>query len=149
MVTVDPVRLLDTRPDGTTIDGQHQATGKIPAGHTTRIQITNRANIPTGTTGVEVNLTAIDNQARGYATIHPCTTTPPTTSTINYTPGINIANATTVALDPTGHLCIYSHTTTHYALDILAYLPANTDDHATDHRTADGDVARRRGLRHR
>jgi hypothetical protein len=41
---------------------------------------------------------------------------------LNYTPGVNIANATTVALNSAGEVCVFSNVTAHYALDVLAYV---------------------------
>ena len=127
LVTVEPARFLDTRPTGSTIDNTFIAAGKIPGDTFTRIQITDRGNIPTDAVGIEVNITAIQNEGRGFATLYPCTPEPPTASTLNYTPGINIANATTVALNTTGEICLYTSTTAHYALDVLAYIPAGSD----------------------
>ena len=46
---------------------------------------------------------------------------------MNYTPGVNIANATTVALNANGEVCVFSNVTAHYALDVLAYVPAGSD----------------------
>ena len=127
VVTVEPGRFLDTRANGFTIDDQFLATDKITGDTSTRIQIAGRGDIPTSAVGVEVNITAIQNEGRGYATLYPCTTNVPTASTLNYTPGINIANATTVALDPNGAICIYTNTTAHYTLDVVAYIPAESD----------------------
>ena len=87
--TVVPARLLDTRPNVETTDGKFQAAGKVQAGTTTNIQITGRGNVPTGAVGAELNLTAIQTEERGFATLYPCTDTPPTASTLNYMPGVN------------------------------------------------------------
>ncbi len=127
VATVEPGRLLDTRTDGSTIDGQFLGAGKLPAGQTIKVQIAGRGGVADDAVGVEVNITAIQNEGRGFATLYPCTPTPPTASTLNYTPGINIANATTVALNTAGEICLYTNTTAHYALDVLAYIPAESD----------------------
>ena len=123
IVTVEPGRFLDTRTvNGFTIDDQFLAADKITGGTFTKIKIAGRGDIPTTAVGVHVNLTAIQNEGRGFATLYPCTPTPPTASTLNYTPGINIANATTIALDTNGDVCIFTSTTAHFALDITAYI---------------------------
>ena len=122
--TVEPGRLLDTRTDGSTIDDQFQGAGKVQADTFTRIQIAGRGGVADDAVGVEVNITAIQNEGRGFATLYPCTPDIPTASTLNYTPGINIANATTVALNTAGEICLYTNTTAHYALDIVAHIAA-------------------------
>ena len=86
------------------------------------MQIAGRGNVPADAVGVELNITAIQNEGRGFATLYPCTATPPTASTLNYMPGVNIANATTVALNSSGEVCVYTSTTSHYALDVVAHI---------------------------
>ena len=108
MGTVVPARLLDTRPDGETVDGEFEAAGKVQAGTFTKVQIAGRGNVPADAVGVELNITSIQNEGRGFATLYPCTATPPTASTLNYTPGVNIANATTVALNSSGEVCVFT-----------------------------------------
>lgn len=124
VVTVEPARLLDTRSNGETVDGQFVAAGKLGAGQFTRVKIAGRAGVAADAVGVELNITAIQNEGRGFATLYPCTSTPPTASSLNYTPGVNIANATTVVLNSNGEVCIFTSSTAHYALDVLAYISA-------------------------
>ena len=127
VVTVDPARLLDTRGNGETVDGEFVGAGKVQAGTLTRVQIAGRGGVPADAVGVELNITGIQNEGRGFATLYPCSATRPTASTLNYTPGVNIANATTVALNSAGEVCLYSSSTAHYALDVVAYVPAGSD----------------------
>ncbi|MFT6293663.1 MAG: hypothetical protein ACJAR2_004294 [Ilumatobacter sp.] len=67
-------------------------------------------------------MTAMRNEGRGFATLYPCTATPPSAS--NYTPGVNIANATTVALDSNDDVCIFASSTANAALGALAHISA-------------------------
>ncbi len=127
LVTVEPARLLDTRPTGSTVDGQFLGAGKLVGGQFTKVKIAGRGGVAADAVGVELNITAIQNEGRGFATLYPCTATPPTASSLNYTPGVNIANATTVALNANGEVCVFSNVTAHYALDVLAYVPAGSD----------------------
>ncbi len=110
--------------DGETVDGKFEGAGKVQAGTFTKVQIAGRGEVPADAVGVELNITAIQNEGRGFATLYPCTATRPTASTLNYTPGVNIANATTVALNADGEVCVYTSTTAHYALDVVAYVSA-------------------------
>ena len=126
VATVVPGRVLDTRTTGSTVDGTFVGAGKLRAGEIIKVKVAGRAGVATDAVGIEVNITAIQNEGRGFATLYPCTPDVPTASTLNYTPGINIANATTVALNTNGEVCIYTNTTAHYALDVLAYIPAGS-----------------------
>ena len=119
--------LVGYSSDGETVDGEFEAAGKVRAGEFIKVQIAGRGNVPADAVGVELNITAIQNEGRGFATLYPCTATPPTASTLNYMPGVNIANATTVALNSSGEVCVYTSTTSHYALDVVAFIPAGSD----------------------
>ena len=96
--TVVPARLLDTRSKGETVDGRSKVP-ESPGRNVHEGADRRRGEVPADAVGVELNITAIQNEGRGFATLYPCTATPPTASTLNYTPGVNIANATTVALN--------------------------------------------------
>ena len=121
-----PARLLDTRtgPTETTTDGQYQGIGPRPAGTTTEITIAGRGGVPTDATAVMLNVTAITPTGPGYLTIHPCTTTPPLASNLNYRTGDIIPNAVLAKLTPTGTICITTSATTHIAIDVNGYIPA-------------------------
>ncbi len=117
--TIEPARLLETRvgPTETTIDGQFQGTGPVPAGTHIEVQIAGRADIPTTATSAILNVTITQPQAPGFATIYPCTTTPPNASNLNYSPNQTIPNAAIAKLSPTGTICIYTLATTHIIID--------------------------------
>ncbi len=127
VVTVEPGRLLDTRSNGSTVDGQFLGAGKLQGGQFTKVKIAGRGGVAADAVGVELNITAIQNEGRGFATLYPCTATPPTASSLNYTPGVNIANATTIALNSAGEVCVFSNVTAHYAFDVVAYVPSGSD----------------------
>lgn len=138
IVLIEPVRLLDTRPNGETIDSASEATGPVTPGSTLRISIAGRAGIPSDSSSVEVNLAAINAAASGYATLHGCEAEPPLASTINFTPDANISNATMVGLSPDGELCITASTTVDFALDAVAFaLPGSDLTTITPARLAD------------
>jgi hypothetical protein len=83
IATIEPVHLLDTRSNGETIDTQSQATGRLDASAIITIQIAGRANIPDDAAGVMLNLAAIDPDGNGFATLYPCTTTPPLAASLD------------------------------------------------------------------
>jgi hypothetical protein len=101
-----PVRILDTR-DGTDIGlpgpfasptGQKlQVTGSIPT--TTGTQIV----VPEGSTGVLLNVTAINATNKGFVSVRPGDASgTPTTSSLNFEAGVTTPNAVTVALPTSG-----------------------------------------------
>ena len=116
--------MLDTRPAGETVDDLFEADGKLAAGGVSKVTVAGRGNVPADAIGVELNLTAIAAELAGFATLYPCNATPPTASSLNFQAKVNIANATTVALNDSGEVCIYTSATAHYALDIVAYIAA-------------------------
>jgi hypothetical protein len=61
-------------------------------------------------------------RGRGYVTLFPCSTEVPNASTLNFVPGINSANATTVPLTASGEVCIFTSTSTHLLLDVAGYV---------------------------
>ncbi len=70
-----------------------------------------------------VNLTIASLSGPGFATNYPCSAEPPTASSINYGPGVFIANAVTAQLDATGNVCIFTLAATDIIVDVNAYLP--------------------------
>lgn len=105
-VLIDPVRILDTRdPINVGLDGPFvspvsqklQVTGSVPT--------TNGAQtvVPTGTTGVLLNVTATGTAASGFISIRPGNATgAPATSSLNVTAGVTVPNAVLVALPTSG-----------------------------------------------
>ena len=124
---VTPTRLLDTRVQGTTTDGLHANAGPTAANVPIEIQITGRANVPVDATGVHINLTAVNPESSGFATVYPCTDSPPVASTLNFSNGTNTANATLTQLSPTGTVCVVTNTPAHLIVDISAHIPPGNE----------------------
>jgi hypothetical protein len=106
MVMIDPVRILDTRdPVNVGLDGPFvsaisqklQVAGSVPttAGPQTVV--------PTGATGVLLNVTAVGATANGFISIRPGDAAgSPATSSLNVTAGVTVPNAVQVALPLAG-----------------------------------------------
>jgi alpha-tubulin suppressor-like RCC1 family protein len=122
---VEPARYWDTRPEQT-FDGEFRATGRMAGGSTFAIQIAGRGSVPSGSAGVVANLTVIFADGPGFATLFPCTPTPPQASHLNYYPGQVLANNAIVPLDPTGKVCVYTLGGADFALDVNGYVPAGS-----------------------
>jgi len=106
IVMSDPVRILDTRdpvnvglpgPFVSPIAQKLQVTGSIPTSTGTQ------SVVPTGATGVLLNVTAVGASADGFISIRPGDATgAPATSSLNVTAGVTVPNAVQVALPTTG-----------------------------------------------
>ena len=123
-VSLDPKRLMDTRPIGSTVDGQNAAQGQRSAGSITELQITGRADIPTDASAVVLNVTAVTPAAGGWITVYPCGSAPPNASNLNFTTGVTIPNAVIVKIGNAGRVCFYTSATTHLIVDVGGYYPS-------------------------
>ncbi|MEQ1703182.1 MAG: hypothetical protein ABMA25_24010, partial [Ilumatobacteraceae bacterium] len=127
---VQPARVLDTRTTGTTVDHLSERQGLRPAGTTTQVQISGRAQVPLGAAAVIVNVTVTNAQANGYLTAYPCDAPLPLASSLNYVAGQVVANEVIVRLPtlaaPLGSLCIYNSSATNIIADVVGSLPGGT-----------------------
>lgn len=69
---VAPVRLFDSRPGASTIDGIDAGSGLRPAGSTTDIAVSGRGAITAVSSAVVLNVTAVSPAADGYLAVWPC-----------------------------------------------------------------------------
>jgi len=81
--------------------------------------------VPVGATAIVANLTAVDPTGRGFVSIRPGDAGGvPSTSSLNVTAGLTVANSVTVQLDDEGRVDLFYHragATTHLLLDIVGY----------------------------
>ena len=78
-----------------------------------------------GVTGAIVNLTVTEPTAPGFLTVYPGPCNPanrPNASTINYVPGLTIANLAAVAVGADGTVCVYSSAPTKFIVDVAGWL---------------------------
>ena len=108
LTSVNPARLIDTRPGTRTIDNQYSATGAVAAGSTTMLRVTGRGGVPANARAVSINLTATNPDTAGYATVYPCGEARPEASNLNFTPGSTVANAVLTKVGTDGNICIYT-----------------------------------------
>jgi len=120
--SIEPSRLLETRKGDKTVDGKFEGIGQASADSFTNVRIAGRGDIPTVATAAILNLTIVFPPAPGFATIAPCTATPPTASTINCGPGAVVANGVTAKVDANGDVCIYTLAPTDILIDANGYL---------------------------
>jgi len=104
IVTIDPVRILDTRTDiglagpfVSFIPLDLQVTGPVPTTAGTQTVV------PPGATGVLLNVTVVIPTADGFVSVRPADAVgAPTTSNLNFGAGDIVPNAVTVQLPTSG-----------------------------------------------
>lgn len=114
-----PKRILDTRA----ANGVTTRTS-LRAGQTVAVQVTGRGGVPTtaGVTSVVMNVTAVSPTGNGYLSVFPGPAKP-TTSSINFTKGVNLANLVTVPVGPDGKVRFANGNsgTVHVLADVVGY----------------------------
>jgi PKD repeat protein len=118
--TLDPKRVLDTRPGGTGLAGAFVAS--VPR----TLSIADANGIPAAARAITANLTVVGQSRAGFLSITPTSQANPTTSSLNFPLGDTRANGVTVPLNGSGDLWIVYKTTTgtgtaHVLLDVTGY----------------------------
>jgi len=125
--TVDPTRILDTRGSDK-VSGETyvlQVTGDVTT-YTGDGTVTAEV-VPSSASAVGINLTVTEgvrNQGYGFVTAFPCSAASdevPSTSTLNFVEGTDVANSTTVPLGPTGKICLNVYGSAHLIVDVSSY----------------------------
>lgn len=114
-VPVTPARAYDSRV----------SAGIHPSLSTRLVQMTGSI-IPTGASGVSMNLTSDASAAPGYLTVFPADQLLPTISNLNYPAGNPQANAGMVRLPASGTLNTLVNQTTHVIIDVNGYFTGTT-----------------------
>lgn len=126
-----PARLLDTRSDGSTIDGRFVGGGELVAGRILEVDIAGRGGVPfDGASSVMLNVAAVDPEDSGYITVYACDADRPVTANVNYRRGGVHTNAVFAALDEAGRICLYARATTDVVVDVSGVIvdPAMVSD---------------------
>ena len=82
----NPARVLDTR------NGIGAPVAPVGAGSTLELQVTGVAGVPSDADAVVLNMTVVNAQAAGFATVYPCGQPRPEASNLNYAAGQTIPN---------------------------------------------------------
>jgi hypothetical protein len=118
LVPTSPYRILDTR------NGTGAPVGTLGPGATLTLQVAGVGPVPANASAVIINLTATGATGRTFITAWPTGTTRATTSVLNATPGVDIANMITASLGD-GRLDLYNNNdNVHLVADIAGYIAA-------------------------
>ncbi|HVR96406.1 MAG TPA: hypothetical protein VMW27_07320 [Thermoanaerobaculia bacterium] len=119
--TVSPCRVLDTRNASGAQGGP-----ALPAGGQRVFVVHGRCGIPATAKAISANVTVVNAPGIGHLTLFPGNASPPTSSTINFRPGLTRANNAILMLasSGTGTLTIQNNATagaTHVLIDVNGY----------------------------
>ncbi len=123
-VGLTPGRFMDSR-NAPTIDGQATNLGVQPAGTSRELQITGRGGVPANAAAVVLNLTITSPAGAGFASVYPCGSPVPGTSTVNYVAGQTVPNMAIAAIGTSGRVCIFTFASAHVIVDVAGYVPGN------------------------
>lgn len=130
------VRLVDTHPDGVTMDGHVQAQGRRPADSTLDLQVAGRAGVAEGAVAAIIRLRTDEMNAPGSVAVFASAN--PTAVEQAVAPMANVVSegsGTMVApLGPGGRLCVHNTEPTHLTVDVLGWFvpPAGATETATN-----------------
>jgi len=94
---------------------------KVLANSVKRVKVAGTAGLPTSTTAISANFTAVFPKTNSYLTVYDCATNRPTASTLNILAGTVVANAGVFPLSADGYICFYSPTESDLLVDINGY----------------------------
>jgi hypothetical protein len=110
----------------------HDARGGVRAGTVTCVQVAGKGGVPVGATGAALNVTSVAAAGPGNVVVYPDpgSTWPgqaPTTSTVNFVPGADVANAALVALPASGRVCyLLTGAPSGILIDVTGYTRASS-----------------------
>jgi hypothetical protein len=122
--SLDPARLLDTRPGMATIDTQSVGAGLLPSGTVTELTVAGRGGVPANAGTVLLNVTVTGPTVAGFITVYPCGIATPLASNLNYGIGTTVAIAAVVQVGSNGKVCLFNSGATHLVADVNGYLAA-------------------------
>jgi hypothetical protein len=133
-----PARLVDTRPGGTTVDGQLEGVGRVEGSSTFALTVVGRGGVPaTGVGAVALNVTVADALATSYLTVYPTGQPRPTASNLNFGNLGTRANSVLVDVGADGQVSFYNGaaafpnrpTGVHLIVDVVGWFPTGSTFH--------------------
>jgi subtilisin family serine protease len=125
-VPLEPGRLMDTRPGGSTVDGEFAGIGARAGGQVTELQVAGRGGVPVDASAAVLNVTVTGAPSDGFVTVFPCGTTMPLSSSLNYWAGATLPNAVVSKIGVGGRVCVYTSTPAQLVVDVNGYHPSRS-----------------------
>jgi CSLREA domain-containing protein len=126
LVSLQPARLLDTRPNLPTVDGQFQGIGQLGRGQTIELQVNGRGGVPVNAESVVLNVTVTEPVGSGFVTVFPCGSPRPLASNLNYVINQNVPNAVISRVGAGGTVCLFVSEATHLVVDVNGFFPPSS-----------------------
>ncbi|MFN8021686.1 MAG: hypothetical protein U0Q03_09195 [Acidimicrobiales bacterium] len=124
---VTPARLMDSRADGTTVDGAMRATGVLRAGEPIDLLVTGRGGVPSNATSVALNVTVTNPTDAAYLTVYPSGAPRPTASNLNVLRGQTVPNLVLAGVGDGGKVSVFLNKgSADVVIDVLGYVVAPT-----------------------
>ena len=98
----------------------------VGAGSTLKLQVTGVAGVPSDAVAVALNMTVVNAQAAGFATVYPCGQPRPEASNLNFAAGQTIPNLVIAKPGTGGKVCIYSYAPVDVFADVSGFFPAGS-----------------------
>jgi hypothetical protein len=123
-----PQRLVDTRnaiggPTGVIMPATPKA---VPVrGVTVSVNGAPR-QVPADASAVALNVTMVEAQEAGFATVWPCGTPRPTASNVNFARGGTSANGVIAPIGADGSVCVFTSANSHLIVDIAGWFTGGT-----------------------
>ncbi|HWM20536.1 MAG TPA: hypothetical protein VNO51_12670 [Ilumatobacteraceae bacterium] len=124
-VSLQPGRLLDTRPGAGTVDGLFAGGGAVGPSSTLELTVVGRGGVPaTGVGAVVLNITATQPTASGFVTVHPTGAALPNASNLNFVAGQTTPNLTIARVGDGGNVSLFNFAgDTHLIADVVGWFP--------------------------
>jgi hypothetical protein len=123
-----PRRVLDTRENASTADGQFLGGGPTEADSTIELPVAGRVGVPADAGAVALNITAVEAAQEGFVTVYPCGEDRPNASNLNVATGATIAVGAFVRVGSGGQICVHTSAITHLVVDVTGHLPGDGVD---------------------
>lgn len=129
LTAIPAVRLLDTRPGATTIDGRFAGAGPLGQAAQLNLQVLGRAQVPaSGVSAVVLNVTAVGPTAPGYVTVWPADAAQPNASNLNFVPGVTVPNLVIAKVSAGGQVALFNSAgSTNLIADLSGWFAANSE----------------------
>ncbi|MGB0114075.1 MAG: hypothetical protein WBP59_12700, partial [Ilumatobacteraceae bacterium] len=123
-----PRRLVDTR------NGTGAPKAKVTPSTPLEIAVTGTqltvdgvaVSVPASAEAIAMNLTVVGPSTSGYATVWPCGTSRPTTSSLNYAAGATVGNNVVAPIGANGKVCLYTYANANFVVDVTGWIVDGT-----------------------
>lgn len=116
-----PKRIVDSRPEGETVDNDVEKDGFRRKGTTLQFPISGRADIPDEATAVALNVTITNGAEPGFLSLHPRNSPRPIASSVNFYPNTVNANMVVAGLGGGGMVCLFASADVEVIVDVAGY----------------------------